>query len=315
MKKILVILTGGTIGSQSSEGILNTGEGSAAMPLDFYFKKYGGETEFETVTPLVTLSENINCERLGVIMKTIDKNKDRNDVSGIIVTHGSDTLSYTSNLAGLLFSKTKLPIVFVAGNKELSDESGNGLDNFKNAVDFICVSGEKGVFVSWSNEPGDNTVYFAADLCEADGYFDRFSSYDGRVFGRMKDGSFAPENDAETFEFDPKKTDFNFEKKVLLIKPYPGLDYSSFDITKYSAVVHYLYHSSTACVEGNENSVLDFIEKCERNGVRFFVAPIKKSSGKIYSSLEKILKHAHVEKLTDCSIERAYAHALLEVNK
>ncbi|MBQ7581016.1 MAG: asparaginase [Clostridia bacterium] len=314
MKKILAILTGGTIGSKSTGGVLDTGENHALRPLEFYNRFFGEEVSFETVMPLMTLSENMSLDKLGVILKAIEENKDRKDISGIIVTHGSDTLSYTSNIAGMLFSKAELPIVFVAGNKELSDESGNGSVNFKNAVDFISFSGETGVFVSWSNEKEDNTVFSATNICEADNYFDRFSPYNGKAFGKIEGESFTAESRGEVFGFDPENVDLMLKNKVLLIKPYPGLDYSAFDLSKYAAVMHYLYHSSTACVEGEDASILDFIDKCEKSGVRVFIAPLKKCSGKIYSSLERILSKDHVEVLYDCSIERAYAYALLEVN-
>lgn len=315
MKKILVVLTGGTIGSVSLDGVLDTGDGLASRPLDFYKQKYGNTVEFEVISPLVTLSENMNAEKISVILRAIDKNKNRADISGIVVTHGSDTLSYSSNIAGLLFESVKLPIVFVAGNKELSDESGNGLVNFKNAVDFITFADKSGVYVSWSNDHDDNTIYYSTDFCEADNYFDKFSSYDGKQCGRMNGGKITVTDDIEIAYADAEKVDLSLKNKVLLIKPYPGLDYTAFDLSDFSAVVHYLYHSSTACVEGECNSILDFIDRCEQNGVRFFIAPLKKHGEKIYSSLEKILQNSYVEPLYDCSIEKAYAYALLEVNK
>ena len=171
------------------------------------------------------------------------------------------------------------------------------------------------MYVSWSNEENDNTIYFAADFCKADNFFDRFSSFDGKICGTMNDGKFLPKDKEELFEIVSEDFNLSFKHKVLLIEPYPSLDYSAFDLSKYSAVVHYLYHSSTACVEGDECSVLDFIDRCQKDGLRFFVAPLKKKSDKIYSSLEKILQKEIVEAMYDCSIERAYARALLEVNR
>lgn len=315
VKKVLIILTGGTIGSQSSGGVLDTDDTALSKPVDVYREKYGCDIEFEIVSPLITLSENMTPSKIGLICKAVKENILRSDISGIIVTHGSDTLSYTANVMAYVFSGIDLPVVLVASNKEFCDKRGNGLQNFKNAIDFINTSFLKGVFVSWSNDKEDNTIYFASDICEADAYFDSFSSYDGKICGKIVDSVFKRENDAKIFDVKIEDIDFDFKKKVLLIKPYPGLDYNAFDLSEYSAVVHYLYHSSTACVEGDDGSVLRFIDKCQKHNIRFFIAPVKKDNEKIYSSFERILRKNYVEVLYECSAERAYAYALIEVNK
>ncbi|MBQ6625485.1 MAG: asparaginase [Clostridia bacterium] len=314
MKKILVILTGGTIGCDISENIINISEKSCKGIVDLYNEKYNNDSCFDVVNPFISLSENINNKKIGIIMQTIKDNLCKN-YDGIIVTHGSDTLSFTSNIASVIFDNSQIPIVFIASNKALSDETGNGMTNFRNAVLVIETSCEKGVLVSYSNSIDDNTIYDAGNFCEADCFDDSFSSYDKTVYGKIVDEKFVRISN-KIFQNNNKikDVDFNFEKEVLLIKPYPGMNYENFNLDFTGAVVHYLYHSSTACIEEGRCSVIEFIKKCREKQIPFYIAPLKRKNETMYSSLEKILKGDNVKAFFDCSIEKAYAEALVEIN-
>ena len=314
MKKILVILTGGTIGCDIYQNIINISEKSCRELIDLYNEKHENDNCFDVINPFISLSENINNQKIGIIMQKIKDNL-CTGYDGIIVTHGSDTLSYTSNIASVIFGDSEIPIVFVASDKALCDETGNGMTNFRNAVLVIETSQEKGVLVSYSNIPSDNTIYDGGNFCEADCFDDKFSSYDKTVYGKIVDDKFIKLTEKSVSDNNEiKNIDFNFENEVLLIKPYPGMSYENFNLNHTGAVVHYLYHSSTACVEEEKYSVLEFVKKCRGKQIPFYVAPLKKKNESIYYSLEKLLKEDSVKAFFDCSVEKAYAQALVEIN-
>ena len=313
MKNILVILTGGTIGSQNTKNIIETNEKSAGSVVKLYTEKYGKDVTFDVITPFCILSENMTMDYWNKLIDLIRKNVRLYD--GIIVAHGSDTLSYSSNIFGLIFENSPIPIVFMASNKPLEDESGNGLINFRNAVVFINTSGEKGVFVSYSNSIDCNTIYHSCNICEADNYFDNFRAYDGEMYGEIVSEKFVKRTDKNYLEKLTIPENFKLKKHAILIKPFPDINYDCFDLKNIDAVIHYLYHSSTACVSGNENSVLNLIDKCKKENKRFFIAPVKKSQLSVYSSLNSIIKNEFVETIYDCSIEKAYATALIKINE
>ena len=138
MKKILIVLTGGTIGSQAEGECVNVTDTSPYRLLRLYKETYGqkeaDEEEFEVIQPMAILSENMDLEawsRLCRVMWDIPCEK----YAGVIVTHGSDTLSYTSALLGLLLGHVEIPVVLTASNYPLGEKGSNGLTNFRSAVE------------------------------------------------------------------------------------------------------------------------------------------------------------------------------------
>lgn len=322
MKKILVILTGGTIGSRAEEGIINVSGKSSYRLLTMYEEQYGGEDLFEVIQPLNMLSENMTPETILSLMKAIDE-VPYEKYQGIIVTHGSDTLSYTSAFAGLLFHHLPLPLLFVASNYPLGMPGSNGLTNFACAVDFIKKREARGVFTVYQNEEGVNQVFLATRLVEAEPFRDQFRDFSGESFGRMEEGklllhkgkeqpllSQVEENNKKDFEV-PEA----FTKNILVIRPYPGLSYEQFDLSKKpAAVLHYLYHSATACTAKGEYDLLSFVKKCRREGIPVYTASYKKTEGNRYATGDELLKEGVIP-LLNCSVEAAYAKLMISLHQ
>lgn len=246
MDKILVIGTGGTIGSIKDDSIhLDT-------PFKILDYMNYDDVEFECVSPFTVLSENMNLElwkKLADYIGSVDFSK----YKGIIVLHGSDTLSFTGALlANLFYDK---PIVLVASDKPLEDKTANGFKNFENAVKYI--------------QNGISKVYI---------------SYD-RIY------------EAENKE--PLKNPVFKFKNILVISPYVGIDYNSYDLSNVDIVLHSMYHSATAPAE-----VTDFISKCKVSGAEFYF--VTESSSADYESardFENIIFNS--------TVESAYSRLLL----
>lgn len=180
---ILVIFTGGTIGSAESDGYIspNQKQGSALLQMYTEYQSHcrqaaASDTKpnlntesdlntkpdftsdarlvcFDCVSPYTILSENLDGSHIHKLadcihthMRKPDKNYD-----GIIITHGTDTLQYMA--AGLyhLFFDCTLPIVLVSSNYVLEDARANGFANFAAAVSFIRQHLGSGVYVAYQN--------------------------------------------------------------------------------------------------------------------------------------------------------------------
>ena len=194
--KILVVLTGGTIGSTCSDGVRGIIGDSPYILIREFRKKYHdySDCEFEVINPYSILSENLTCGVWSELYATLNA-VDTAAYDGIIITHGSDTLAYTSAAMGMLMRHTKCPIVLTAADRPVNDPASNALPNFRASVDFIRSSGLKGVFVSYRrNADGAQVIYIATRLLSADCFADEFSSYGGCCFGRMEDGLFVPDS-------------------------------------------------------------------------------------------------------------------------
>jgi len=314
MKNILLVFTGGTIGSIATKGCIDT---SAAAPFTLLqqFRQHYPDPQqlvFKTIQPLNLLSENLAPAAWKTLIAAIEAEQPA-QYDGIIVTHGTDTLSYTAAALGLYFHALNVPVLLVSSDYPLDDSRANGLENFICAVDFIALINQPGVFVPYRNPQQMTVVHQGTRLAsclQLSGDFisiqhKSYMSFDGRRFSVLHP---CP-RPSRTTTFAVKA---RFSKRILMIRPYPGLNYDYFDITQVDAVLHDLYHSGTAAVSGqwgNNHALPEFIGRCHRQGIQVYLAPARKSSG-TYQTTKTLLDHG-AEMIWDMSLEAAYVKLLL----
>lgn len=314
MKKILAVLTGGTIGSSMKDGIISADGGSSA--LEAYRKKYGDDTEFTVCRPMNILSENLNKRHWELLInKLLSMSFDGYD--GIIITHGSDTLSYSSAMLSMCLSGIRKPVVITASNLIPAHPDSNAAVDLRAAVVMIN-SFSRGVFTVYKN-PDDEycSVYIPTRIREADRYRGSFSGFEGRPFGRIENDSFVRLSD------DPSITDIerhepyitlpdgiSFRRDVMLLRSYPSMRYDDIVLRDDTcAVLQITYHSSTACSEP-DNSALSLLLRCREKGIPFYMASFPKGSSSMYETSDILLKNGALP-MYDISDEAAYARLLL----
>lgn len=209
MKRILVIGTGGTIGSVR-DGVIRPGN-----PFSVIGAAGCNDADFECASPFSVLSENI-CfslwEQLTDFLNALDFSR----YAGVIILHGSDTLAYTGALLANMFCDRS--ICLVASNKPIGEPGSNGEENFRAAVDFLRKKG-RGVVISYDGiRPADCTV--SAD--EGDAFLTA-----GKPQPRIENPVFTPKN-------------------ILVIRPYVNMSYDCYSLDGVDAVLHTMYHSATA---------------------------------------------------------------------
>lgn len=248
--KILTVFTGGTIACSNDGNVLSPDEENGNMLLDMY-SEYDGETEFDTVQPYIILSENLQAETLNALYDCISK-YDLDKYDGVIVCHGTDTLQYTGAFLSYRFGLCKKPIVLVSASYPLDHRRSNGFENFCAAVGFIKSRQGRGVFISYFND-GDPMVniHRAIRALPHLPFSDNLYSLKNKPYGFVKDGVFMfnPEyrEDISEFKVLPEPT----EKRVLFIRPYPGVIYPELT-NDYKAVLLDSYHSGTIRTVGKE---------------------------------------------------------------
>ncbi len=307
--KILLFTTGGTIASIIDDGVIDVKPQGKLLLLNKY-AQIDKETDFTVLSPINILSENVRLSDYKTIVEEF-KSVDFSPYDGIIVTHGSDTLAYTSALLGLLFSGINKPVCVVAADKSLQDKNSNGMDNFIAGIEVI-KRGIKGVFVPYRNSNGVTYVHHAQHLFESDTLSDDFYSLGG-AFAAYKDGEFKviEKKESNFYTIDVEKADLSFSKKIMQVMPYPDLDYSRIDVSGLDAVLHRTYHAGSVSIsedKGRDISVL--IEKCESENVPLYISGLK--SGKAnYYSMSSILDKG-VKPLYDMAPACAYMKLMLE---
>ncbi len=276
MKKILVVFTGGTIGSSVNNGAIDTDEKTAFLLLEQFKQRFPQiNVNFTTIQPYQILSENLSPRIWTYLIDAIE-NANPTLYDGIIVTHGTDTLAYTAAALGFYFHTLNVPIFLVSSHLPLSNSNTNGLDNFSFAIEKILNEKLTGVFVPYRN-PAEKTVtlHNATRLTCSPQLSSDFFSID----------------DVNTVP----KTVFNtplkpiFSERILMIKPHPSLNYEHFNLENVDAVLHDLYHSGTACTTlqwGENYSLLNFVARCKKENVSIYLAPALKSINAYQSTIE-----------------------------
>jgi L-asparaginase len=325
MKRLIVIFTGGTIGSRKQDEAINVhGAGSYELVNAYehstYYRK---DVELTALQPLNLLSENITPQdwlTLAAAVHSIDQTA----YDGIIITHGSDTLAYSAVLLGYLFAAASIPLVATASNYPLEDKRSNGLRNFAGAIDFAVEASLPGVFALYEDDRNRQLVYLATRLMQAASFTDQFSSPYNAAYGEMLNRRFLPHaspfNPAEDVLRQPAPEKFNWapatlrlEDRVMYIKPYPGLNYAqySFSHTKPQAIIHDLHHSGTACAAmDGPYSLPAFIRKCLEQGISVYICPIKDRSAAMYASTRSLLDAGAIV-LEGISVEAALVKLML----
>lgn len=288
--KVLVIVTGGTIGSTQSNGYIGLGKQSEYQLLSLYYAYMesqgvsGPDVEFVITSPYQLLSENSTgkvLEQLAESIHTGLRQAKQEECQGIIVTHGTDTLAYSAAMAGYLFMDSPLPIVFVSANYVLSDSRSNGLDNFHYALQWIRER-IRGVYVSYRNTGDVPRIHLGTRVLGHLSYSDNVYSVGGFYAWFDENGihemSCLQQEDNEDVDCSRRMNDksrilmlpqnIQWDAPILQIHPSPGMRYPAI-LPEIKAVLHHSYHAGTIC---SETPGIDlFFEEARRRQIPVFL--------------------------------------------
>ncbi|WP_445372016.1 asparaginase [Methylomonas sp. HW2-6] len=312
-KNILLVFTGGTIGSQVTGSIVDTSAAAGFKLLALFADHYpeAGSITFKSQQPLRILSENLHTQHWPQIIAAIEA-EDLNQFDGIIVTHGTDTLAFSAAALGLYFHKLPIPLLLVSSDLPLDSPQANGLANFCCAVEFIRRGGQPGVYVPYRNPGQDQQVHLATRLSSCLPLSSDFISIQSQPFMRFSDGRFETLAQPDSSSRQSANLKPDFSARILLVRPYPGLDYTAFNPEGFDVVLHDLYHSGTACASnsaGDRFSLVAFIRKCREKDRKVYLAPALRSES-AYASTSDLIA-AGAEMVWNMSLEAAYAKLLL----
>jgi L-asparaginase len=314
MKNILVVFTGGTIGSIATGGTINTSDTTSFKLIRLFEQHYENHRQFhfDTIQPLQILSENLAPPAWKTLIGAIEA-AGTDQYDGIIITHGTDTLAYTACALSFYFNAIKIPMLLVSSDYPLDHPKANGLENFICAAEFILQKNEPGVFVPYRNQQQATQLHQGTRLACSLQLSGDFFSIQGKSYLQFANRQFSlvnPSAQSSPAQSAPLKADFS--EGILMIKPYPGLDYTRFNLDGVDAVLHDLYHSGTACASpqwGENYSLLEFIKRCEKQDVAVYLAPAVKSADAYQSTQALVEQGAKI--IWNMSIEAAYVKLLL----
>lgn len=143
MKKILLITTGGTIASKSSpEGL------APAMTSDellSYVPEIRELCDVDTIQILNIDSTNIQPEHWSLMVNTIKENYCKYD--GFVMTHGTDTMAYTSAALSYLMQNVDKPIIITGSQQPMQDVVTDAKKNLVDSFRYAVEDNVKGIFI------------------------------------------------------------------------------------------------------------------------------------------------------------------------
>lgn len=310
MKKILVLFTGGTIGSITTDGIIDVEREGKYAVVEAYKSAYGDDVKFECRQVLNILSENMGFSGWEKMIHEINS-IDTALYSGVILTHGSDTLAYTSALLGMYFRHFDIPLFIIASNIPIGEKGSNGLFNFTSAVGLIKEGKYKGVFTLYERVMLPTRV-IPADTCR-----DRFGVYGYDGFNDFSVFSGVSENMLSRPREQLFHGDIAFKKRIMFIEGCPAMDVGCFVPNGDTAAVLYSpYHSATACTdvsEGKSYALTEFIKRCITKNIMVYICGLKRKVP-IYSTVAEIIKAGSIPIYTTSAVA-AYMKLLLAYNQ
>ncbi len=315
MKKLLLILTGGTICSRANEAGHNFSDQAKAAPRLIETFQAGDSpargAEFDTLALLDILSENMTVPRWNTLLDGL-RGVDFGAYQGVLIAHGTDTLAYTASLLSLVLAGVGVPVVLISSDYSLDDPRNNGTENFRRGVELIAAGLTPGVYAVYRNSDGVTYCHRGAHLRQCGDYTNDFFSRDMVPVSAAPLGGGAA-GEPLLYKMAP------LTDSVLFLRPYVGIRYDRYSLEGVQAVVHGLYHARTACVEAtaadpgySARSALSLLDRCRERGIPFYIQPCR-AEDFAYSSTAYLFDHG-ARGLYGMTPEMAYVKVLVSLS-
>jgi glutamyl-tRNA(Gln) amidotransferase subunit D len=227
LPRVAIISTGGTIASRID---YRTGAVHPAISASELYALVPELSRIANVEPEVfasIYSENIEPEHWSRLSERIERAV-MEGFSGIVVTHGTDTMGYTAAALSFALSGIPIPVVLVGAQRSSDRPSSDASMNLLASVDFASRANVSGVYVSMHKGKSDDTIAFhigtrvrknhtsSRDAFESIGITPAATWEDGEIKLQI---SSLPTRRKES-KFTLKK---RFDNSVSLLKFYPSM--------------------------------------------------------------------------------------------
>ena len=219
-KKILLLTTGGTIASMpGGEGLEPQRSEVMERELDQLRTYYD-----ITVRDVMCLdSSNITPGEWRIIATEIYQH--RTGYDGIVVSHGTDTMAYTTSAITFMLPNIDLPVVFTGSQLPLADMLSDGPDNLRTAF-AMAATGHPGVFLAFDRQV---MLGCRAVKVRASG-FSAFASINARYAGTVSNLGLVVDESVLPKPHGKPRLCPALSKDVFLLKLTPGINPAIFDM-------------------------------------------------------------------------------------
>ena len=169
---VVVLSTGGTIASTHDKdgAVVPTVTGSKLVePLSGTFDKDKLTLEVKDIAKLD--SSAMTLDDTDTIIEAVNKELQRDDVDGVVVTHGTDSMEETA-IAVDTFQDSEKPVALTGAMRPFDDPDPDGPDNLALAVKTVTdpANEGRGTFIAFADRVIPARGAFKSDTSKADGF-------------------------------------------------------------------------------------------------------------------------------------------------
>jgi glutamyl-tRNA(Gln) amidotransferase subunit D len=269
---IALVITGGTIAS-----ILNPKTGGVhalQKPEDFFkfypelFKKANVKVEI----PFMKMSEDMGPKDWQKLARVVVDLLNDSNIKGIIITHGTDTLHYTSSVLSFFIRDLNKPVVLTYSQRSIDRASSDADLNLQCAA-VAAISDIAEVSLVGHASSNDDFCYAMPGTKVRKLHTSRrdaFKVVNAKPFAKIFPDKIERISEWKLRNKNKAKLDAKFEEKVALVKIYPGqnpdiLDY--YAKNKYKGIVLELTGLGQAPTRKSRNSWTQKLKEIQKKGI------------------------------------------------
>jgi glutamyl-tRNA(Gln) amidotransferase subunit D len=270
-----MIITGGTIASRYDS---KTG---GVHPLDtpeslfkFYPDIFNRVNVLKVEVPFMKWSESMDSKDWEKIARVTERLLNDNNIQGVVITHGTDFLHYTSAALSFMLGKLSKPVVLTYSQRSIDRASSDANLNLQCAVEIAGLSDIAEVVLVGHANSEDNFCYAMPGTKVRKLHTSRrdaFKVINGKAIAKV-----FPEKIEILNGFNKRnnklkvRKDINFQENVALIKFYPGQDPNILDYyikEGYKGIVIEMAGIGQIATKGSRNSWISKLKEIIGKGV------------------------------------------------
>lgn len=265
-----LVLTGGTIGAFEEDSVLSVGgQAEAESRLVDQLWPDGQAPSLVIRSPLRKLSENFEPDDWLVISAAARDLANADAVAGIVILHGTDTMTYTAAALSFLLVDLDIPVVLTGSNLPSHHPESDALHNVRDAL-VALDSLQRGVYVAFAGGTDlPSLVHLGTRVRKRHAGEQAFFSVNREPVGTIREGAFQflrPHVQQVMGGFVNQ-----VDPRVLSVRLYPGLDFEALLAAVRAgdtrAVLIELYASATGPDTEDRFSLPVFVRSCAELGV------------------------------------------------
>ncbi len=278
LPSIGLVVTGGTIASKLDP---KTGGAKALTDVNEFAKFYPELFKIANVkvidSPFMIASESMNPEHWIKIAESVKNMLDDDEISGVVVTHGTDTLGYTAAALSFFLKNLNKPVVLTYSQRSIDRASSDANLNLQCAARMALSDCAEVVLVGHASTNDDFCYALPGTKARKlhSSRRDAFKSVNAEPIAKVWAdrvefiSEYRPRNKEKT------ELDVQFTDKVALVKYYPGQDSSILDFCalKNKGIVVEALGLGHLPVSEAQNNWLPKLKKLIHDGFVVCVAP------------------------------------------